>query len=136
MGFIEGHDFENPVAVQNCLQTYPMFEDGAELDGFLFYHKEALYESGTTPLVLWLFPFMIDEVLSMFRVNPEYNSLKPANYTNYVDYIQSFNEKMEKKKTRSTRRSQSMEIETSQELNETPEIDEMQRMIDLEKFGD
>lgn len=91
-------DFVNPHSVYEVFQKYPMFDDGGKLDGFLFYHKESLYTCGESPLILWLFPFMIDEVLTMFRVNPKYNQERPLNYTNYLDYIKEFNEKIEKKK--------------------------------------
>jgi len=35
-----------------------------EIDGLLFFHREGLYASGVTPLVLWLKPFMLSKVLS------------------------------------------------------------------------
>lgn len=44
--------------------TLPLFKnDTPILDGLLFYHKFAHYTSGVTPLVGWLYPFMVNEVL-------------------------------------------------------------------------
>lgn len=46
------------------MMTYPQFEGNVPtLDGLLFYHKMAHYVSGETPLVGWLFPYMVHEVL-------------------------------------------------------------------------
>lgn len=114
-----------------------MFDDEAKLDGFLFYHKESIYTSGETPLVLWLFPFMIEEVLTMFRVNPIYNSQKPLGYKNYLDYIEEFNKRQEKKNKRRGKKEKKMEADESRgdNLTEVVEVDEMQKMIDLEKHG-
>jgi hypothetical protein len=36
-----------------------------EIDGLLFFHREGLYASGTTPLVLWLKTHMLNEVLGI-----------------------------------------------------------------------
>lgn len=136
-------DFTNSHSIYEVFQKYPMFDDGGKLDGFLFYHKESSYTYGETPLVLWLFPFMIDEVLTMFRVNPKYNHDKPLNYTNYLDYIKEFNEKLKKKKNRKGQKSQKMEVEVSkiphkkvdEDFTEEINEDEMEKIINLEKFG-
>ncbi len=37
----------------------------AELDGILFYHKQTHYTSGSTPLVGWLKPWMLPDMLSV-----------------------------------------------------------------------
>lgn len=56
--------FKNPVEVVDCLARYPMFpEPVTKVDGLLFYHKDSNYIYGRTPLVTWLFPFMIPDVL-------------------------------------------------------------------------
>lgn len=98
LAFIDGYDFTQPQKVQEVFKRLPMFTDGAELDGFLFYNKNATYTPGESKNCLWLFPYMIDEVLAMFRVNVNYNSLKPDKYVNYLDHIEKHNEKMNKKK--------------------------------------
>lgn len=117
-------DFVNPQSVYEVFQKYPMFDDGGKLDGFLFYHKESLYTCGESPLILWLFPFMIDEVLTMYKVNPKYNQERPLNYTNYLDYIKEFTDKMEKKKIysdASKRRGKKVQIHKykKEEVNES-----------------
>lgn len=138
------YDFSNPHSVYECFQRHPMFDDDTKLDGFLFYHKESSYTFGETPLVLWLFPFMIDEILTMFRVNKIYMNDRPLNYKNYLEYIKEFNAKQEKKKNKrkgGNKLKEKMEVEvskpeppTSDDVDFTQD-DEMQKMIDLEKFG-
>ncbi len=46
-----------------------------QLDGLWFFHKQTHYHLGVTPLVGWLKPHMIQEVLNI-EVPPEY-SVKP-----------------------------------------------------------
>lgn len=130
---LQMHDFANSHIIQNCFQTFPLFEDGIELDGFLFYHKDAYYTFGESPLVLWLFPFMIEDVLPMFRVHSHYNEQKPDSYTTYLDYIYEFNLKLKsrRRKSQNYTKKENMDI---QDIEQEP--DEMQKMIDLEKFGD
>ena len=38
----------------------------AEVDGILFYHKETHYTHGPTPLIGWLKPFMMKEILGIW----------------------------------------------------------------------
>lgn len=91
------YDFDNTENIQECLYLYPQWENNCpELDGFFFYHKEASYTCGTTPLVGWLFAFMIPELLN-FDVNPLYLLEKPDNYTNYLNYMIKFDENRLKK---------------------------------------
>ncbi|XP_070494417.1 snurportin-1 [Chironomus tepperi] len=134
---IEMIDFADSNMIQKCFQTFPLFEDNKELDGFLFYHKEASYTFGQTPLVLWLFGFMIEEVLPMFRVHQHYNEQKPENYISYLDYICDFNIQLKIKRRRYRNRieKENMDVEDI-ENNEEQEPDEMQKMINLEKYGD
>jgi snurportin-1 len=136
LNLLVNYPYTDPYAVSICFQTPPLFPDGAELDGFLFYHKEGSYTSGETPLVLWTFPFMIPELFEHIRPNDFYQ-IKPANYTNYLDYIADFNAKLEKKKNRGKGRKsgEAMEHETSGEPKEEENIDEMQAMIELEMTG-
>ena len=126
--------------VSICFQTPPLFLDGAELDGFLFYHKDASYTSGETPLVLWLFPFMVPELFNGAKVS-EFSEDRPENYTNYLDYIEEFNEKLKKKRNRGKgrRSEEAMEQEAigevKEQVDEDENFDEMQAMIDLEMTG-
>ncbi|CAK1544643.1 unnamed protein product [Leptosia nina] len=101
-------------SLNTFLSKYPPCEDPEFpcLDGFLFYHKQAHYVSGQTPLVGWLFPYMITEILgSDIPVNPEYFKNRPNDYTNQAEFIQKFEVQQMKKKDRRGRRNTSMEFE-------------------------
>ncbi|XP_004930244.1 snurportin-1 [Bombyx mori] len=77
------------------MMTYPAFENYIPaLDGLLFYHKKTHYISGQTPLVGWLYPFMVKEVLGYdITVHESYNLERPEDYTNQADYIVRFEER-------------------------------------------
>ncbi|XP_018396786.1 PREDICTED: snurportin-1 [Cyphomyrmex costatus] len=61
--------------------------DGEQpLDGLLFYHREALYTYGLTPLVTWLKPFMLSEVLGISVPSPF--DEKPDNYISFEHHVQ------------------------------------------------
>ena len=36
-----------------------------QVDGLLFYHKEASYEAGRSPLVCWLRPSMLSDIIGV-----------------------------------------------------------------------
>ncbi|XP_035786713.1 snurportin-1-like [Anopheles albimanus] len=86
-----------------CLSHYPAFDDvDTRLDGFLFYHKASHYVFGKTPLVTWLFPFMLSDVLQLplGLVHQGYDKQRPATYDgNYAQYIVEF-EKCQKNRKR------------------------------------
>ena len=136
---LQHYDFLDHYAMKTCFQTYPMFDDDTELDGFLFYHKEGSYTAGETPLVLWLFPFMVDELFDTYRVNSSYHSLKPENYTNYLDFIKDFDEKLKSRQKK--KHFNKKKVETEHDIMDLKESsfddsrDEMQAMIDLEMTG-
>lgn len=140
---IDDFDFSNSHVVYECFQKYPVFDDGAVLDGFFFYNKKSSYTFGSTPLVLWLFAFMIEEILTMFRVHPRLNNERPQNYTNYLNYIEEFNEKVKSKKTKNNQRIK-MEYETTVNPKEvtkvdedfTTDVNEVEKTIQLEMYGD
>ncbi|KAG5677052.1 hypothetical protein PVAND_006836 [Polypedilum vanderplanki] len=135
MQLLESFDLTDMDQIYSCFQKFPIFNEGTELDGFLFYHKEADYAIGeTTPLVLWLFPFMIEEVLPMFQVHPYYKQ-KPDNYTNYHDYIRMFNENIKNKRKIRSKDDHKMDVQENQEKNEFDLQNEIQKMIDLERYG-
>ena len=53
------------------------------LDGLLFYHKLGFYTPNVTPLVVWLKPFMLPEVLNvrvpesfLQKILPNYESVR------------------------------------------------------------
>lgn len=133
---IKFYDFENTTNVSMEFQQFPLWDDNCpELDGFLFYHKEASYTFGTTPLVGWLFAFMVPEVLD-FPVNSEYMKQKPEGYTHYLRYIIDFDEALAKKKYKH-RSSNKMDCENK--LNQSDEIEcddedgSLKSVIDAEK---
>lgn len=62
-------------------------------DGYLFYHPLGFYECGYSPLVCWLKPFMIEDIL---HIQCSYPIVKPVGYTTSEEYM--FNEQSERKK--------------------------------------
>lgn len=135
---LNNYDFNDPYAIRTCFQTHPLFKEGAELDGYLFYHKDGLYTAGSTPLVLWLFPFMVDELFDTYKVDPFYHSEKPEAYSNYLDFIREFDEQLKNRKKKVTSK---IKVEAEQETMDVIESsfdesrDEMQAMIELEMTG-
>ncbi|XP_026493646.2 snurportin-1 [Vanessa tameamea] len=110
------------------LSAYPQFENNTPpLDGLLFYHKRAHYVAGETPLVGWLYPYMIPEVLGEdIIIHPEYIDETPEGYVNQADFIQKFEIKYSKKnKRRSINIKMDMDsnkIETTTTTNEAVNI--------------
>lgn len=53
-----------------------------QVDGLLFYHRQTHYTPGSTPLVGWLRPYMVSDILAMevpagpLTAKPEYASLQ------------------------------------------------------------
>lgn len=80
------------------LEKYQFFPENVELDGINFYHPESLYTIGETPLVLWLKPFMMSDILQI-PINDYLAQLhKPPNYVNVIEYSQNLNLKKKNKK--------------------------------------
>lgn len=129
---IDTYDFADSLQIDQCHNTHPIFSDGTELDGYLYYHKEGSYTFGESPLVLWLFPFMVEELMPMYKIHPCYNELKPENYSTYLQYISDFEEK---RKRKSGRKSSAMDFETSTDTVNDEE-DVIQQSIDLEMHGE
>ncbi|XP_054733007.1 snurportin-1 [Anastrepha obliqua] len=93
---LERYDFENIADVAEVLLRFPIWpENEPALDGWLFYHKESSYTCGSTPLVGWLFPFMIPDVLGI-PVNENYQ--RPANYTEPLAYMDEFDAELASKR--------------------------------------
>ncbi|CAH1796903.1 unnamed protein product [Owenia fusiformis] len=65
-----------------------------KVDGLLFYHKKSHYAFGSTPLVTWLKPWMLPEVLNI-PVPEKYMKLKPPQYNTAGEFIDNFNKKEE-----------------------------------------
>ncbi|XP_034480228.1 snurportin-1 [Drosophila innubila] len=88
------YDFEDANAVDQVLQRHPQWEENQpQLDGMLFYHKEASYTCGTTPLVCWLFAYMLPDVLDL-PVNSSY--IPPEDYqpSTALTYMDEFDKKL------------------------------------------
>lgn len=66
-----------------------------QIDGVLFYHKKAHYTFGRSPLVVWLKPYMISEMLGI-KVPDSMMQQKPANYSTYADHLTQVKETKEK----------------------------------------
>lgn len=58
------------------------------LDGLLFYHKLGLYTPGVSPLVGWLKPYMITEILNI-EIPAVYLQKKPAGYMNITQHLKN-----------------------------------------------
>ncbi|XP_066595337.1 snurportin-1 [Prorops nasuta] len=67
------------------------------LDGILFYHRDGYYAKGRTPLVTWLKPFMLSEILCISV--PPFLGDKPEGYIDLRQYILSNALKKKKKKS-------------------------------------
>lgn len=89
---IDRADFDHPEEVEGMLSRYPLWEDNQpELDGFLLYHKLAHYTHGSTPLVGWLLPWMMPEMLG-YTVNAEYLKQRPSGNVTALDFMNDFDE--------------------------------------------
>ena len=67
-----------------------------QVDGLLFYHKRTHYTFGSTPLVVWLKPYMLPEILGM-TVPEKLAAQKPDNYTTYAAHMEQVAIDKEKK---------------------------------------
>lgn len=88
---LETYDMSNEERVATALQRYPIWENNEpNLDGFLFYHKHSHYVCGTTPLVCWLFAFMLPDILEMpvsrfYEIPENYSKQNPLQYMDEFD---------------------------------------------------
>lgn len=96
---VEKVSCNDELALNQLFAKFPIWPNNQpELDGFLFYHKEASYVHGKTPLVGWLFAFMIPELFNVPCFNENYINEKPANYSNYITYMEQFDDELCKKR--------------------------------------
>lgn len=92
------------------------FEGNIPLDGINFYYPESLYTPGETPLVLWLKPFMIPDILQK-PVNDQLAHLhKPHDYTNIYEYCQKLLKKNKTKKKKKNVICDKMELDNLVEV--------------------
>lgn len=103
--WIEACSMNNVGQLDDLLSKYPLWpSNNPELDGLLFYHNESPYIAGESPLVLWLFAFMLPEVLNIPQLNQEYLMEKPEGYTSYLQFIEEFNATKRKNRRKSNRK--------------------------------
>lgn len=140
---LEYYDFENSTAVGEVLQRYPLWETNQpELDGMLFYHKEASYTCGTTPLVCWLFAYMLPDVLNL-PVHSAY--VAPDDYRgDALTYMDEFDKKLQARRQQHKKPEKPVEqapktgeatvnMEQEQEEGEMAEFDELRRLLEHER---
>lgn len=135
--WIESYECENENSLNTLMEKYPIWPtDVPQLDGILFYHKESEYVSGETPLVLWLFAFMLPEILFVPDLNEKYLADKPIDYTNYLAFIEDFNKKLSTKKAANRSRNKiEMELDDNEE-NNTLDVVKDQMNLELELLDD
>ncbi|OQV20465.1 putative Snurportin-1 [Hypsibius exemplaris] len=75
----------------------------APIDGYMFYHKEGIYVADTTPLVCWLKPYMVPEILRL-PVPADLMKSKPVGYTTLSAHVAALDEKRPKKPERRWRK--------------------------------
>lgn len=89
---IDRADFDHPEEVDGMLSRCPLWEENKPgLDGFLLYHKQAHYTHGKTPLVGWLLPWMIPEMLG-YAVHADYLKLRPSGGVKALEFMADFDE--------------------------------------------
>jgi snurportin-1 len=75
------------ISLEEVMTGSPPFPE--VMDGVLFYHREAHYTAGSCPLVVWLLPFMLPEVLGV-PVCDVHRAQQPANYPGHLEFVQHF----------------------------------------------
>jgi len=112
----------NGEGIRQCFSWQPFPNETLELDGLMFYHKKTAYTTGETPLVGWLKPFMVPEVLGISI--PAWIH-KPSEYSDFRSHISAFNEEEAKKRAkhleRVEKRKQKQEEHVAMELAKTIE---------------
>lgn len=99
------------------MEKSQFFEGNIALDGINFYYPESLYTPGETPLVLWLKPFMIPDILQK-PINDQLAHLhRPHDYTNIYEYSQNLLKKNKTKKKKKNVISDKMELDNLVEVS-------------------
>lgn len=118
---IDNYDISNESRLSTVLQRYPLWQNNQpKLDGFLFYHKKSHYVFGTTPLVCWLFPFMLPDILRL-TVSSVYET--PAKYCkqNPWQYMDQFDEEMSRKRNKKTKNKTNSNLSTMEDVESAEE---------------
>ncbi|CAG0891121.1 unnamed protein product [Darwinula stevensoni] len=68
-----------------------------ELDGLLFYHKQTHYTAGYTPLVGWLKPYMVPELLGV-EVPEAYLNQRPNEYDGMTNFLKDYYQNAEERR--------------------------------------
>ncbi|CAI4232657.1 unnamed protein product [Auanema sp. JU1783] len=76
-------------AKQNMEEMVKDVEEKYKLDGFLFYYSKVFYEEGQNPLIGWLKPWMLTELLGVSVPEKWQNT----EYNTSGDFIKAFNTK-------------------------------------------
>ncbi|XP_039487629.1 snurportin-1 [Drosophila santomea] len=137
---LDHFDFEDTSAVEQALHKYPIFpENKPVLDGFLFYHKEASYVCRETPLVCWLFPFMMQDVLGL-PVSKSYEAPEDYQPSHVLQYMDTFDRKLaEHRKNLKEQKKRVNELEQAphtmeaDEDVESDEYDSLKRVLDQQR---
>lgn len=136
------YDFEDANAIDEVLQKHPLWEENQpQLDGMLFYHKEGSYICGTTPLVCWLFAFMMPDVLN-FPVHSGH--VAPDDYRgDALDYMDEFDKKLLARRQQYKRQAKATDepkqgdapvsMEQEQDEGELAEFDELRSILEHER---
>jgi|SRR6218665_1305126 len=80
-----------------------------QLDGLLFYHKQAHYTFGSTPLVVWLKAYMLPEILGV-QVPDHYVAETPSTYGNFQQHSDAVRQKQADEEKRQSERSRQREL--------------------------
>lgn len=79
------------------------------LDGLLFYHKQAHYTFGSTPLVVWLKAYMLPEILGV-QVPDHYLAETPSTYGNFQQHTDTVRQKQIDEEKRQSERNRQREL--------------------------
>ncbi|XP_054706628.1 snurportin-1-like [Uloborus diversus] len=84
-------------SIRNTLHSPLPFD--CKLDGLLFFHKRSHYLCGTSPLVTWLKPYMVPEILSI-EVPASLCTDRPADYVCMQQHLPKAFKKNEERKNK------------------------------------
>ncbi|XP_051861810.1 snurportin-1 [Drosophila albomicans] len=137
---LDYYDFEDANVVHEMLQRYPLWEaNQPKLDGLLFYHKEASYTCGSTPLVCWLFAFMLPDVLQL-PVNSSYVAPEDYQPSAALAYMDAFDQQLLQQRQQQKQRGKAAKEEAAtvstaaameQEQEQHDELDEYAELRSL-----
>ncbi|KAK3606019.1 hypothetical protein CHS0354_025057 [Potamilus streckersoni] len=108
----------------SALKNYPCTKEGIEtslrsakyeVDGLLFYHKTAKYEPGSTPLVLWVKPYILPEILDV-QVAESFMVEKPQGYINFAHHVENIKKGIEPERKKKKKKKKKSSFVPSVEL--------------------